>query len=176
MGGTPIPDSIKSVYESDRVHGGSGREVFSFSLARRRLLNLIKTVCRPKRCAWPGTKVDSLSLTIFAYIIYVRKHTHTHTREHILSSQVNILLYRAWSLLLYNYILSPFSLRHIIYIYLYYMSVNTHVHKIQILKFSYNPFTHKRARLHGVYIFLHVWISSSSYSANFSLISGHGQY
>jgi len=65
-GETPIPDSIKSVYESDRrkwklqqqeegalaslSHARSLTHVsFSLIVARRRLLNLIKTVCRPKR-------------------------------------------------------------------------------------------------------------------------------
>lgn len=65
-GETPIPDSIKSVYESDRRKWKLQRQEegalllshtlarsltvsFSLFVARRRLLNLIKTVCRPKR-------------------------------------------------------------------------------------------------------------------------------
>lgn len=66
MGGTPIPDSIKSFMKviAERVTMVAGRERFylPLSLIRRRLLNLIKTVCRPNR-VWPDTKVNSLSLT-----------------------------------------------------------------------------------------------------------------
>jgi len=87
-GWTPIPDSIKSVYESDRgtwKRTRRGRVCVCFP--SRRLLNLIKTVCRPKRRAWPGTKVNSLPLTENAISTYVR------TRARALSSRVNMYIY-----------------------------------------------------------------------------------